>query len=154
MLTTSRRLARTMRSRASLSPRSMRYASVFSSSAFSSGVSLISRRYVSSGDWTESLRSRRGRVMGSFPTRIGDQPSVVKLTTGFGGCQKRGGGACSAVHQGADGFAVRPPSREGYRLAAGARWSRGGKGGGTGGAGERRSLTRSHDRHKTKPLAA
>ena len=41
-------------------------ASDFSSSAFKSGVSLISRRYVSSGDCTEGPRGRRGRVMRLF----------------------------------------------------------------------------------------
>ncbi len=59
MFTTRRRLARTMRSRASTSPWPMATARSCSSSGESRAVSLISRRYVSSGDWGATLERRR-----------------------------------------------------------------------------------------------
>ena len=64
MLTTRRRLARTMWSRARASPCAIALANRFSSSAVSSAVSLMSRRYVSSGFCTAADGLRRGDGMG------------------------------------------------------------------------------------------
>src|SRR3990170_5162852 len=90
MFTTSRKLARTIRSRAAVSPLPIRVASSRSSAALSSAVSLISRRYVSSGDWTaaevlrvlaevveEGMFGRSGRVLQDGSGKQGAESKVL-----------------------------------------------------------------------------